>query len=456
MAATKIEAGILLELKRLVLTSNARKHNPEKIASLAKSLKELDQQLEDIIVCPQGEAAGQASPLFDVLAGGGRKEAEESLGWEKARCTILYGLSPYEKLKVMLDENKEREETTPLDEARIYDAMIKADKELNQEKLAPLLGMPRGTLANYLSLLNLPAQVQEIVDRSTILGLAHLLQLCRLKIPEDQITLAQEADQKGLTVKQLKALVDKKVKGSIQAKSPYAALLAQKEKDPYSDSWPTLLDKVMVGGVNKVWCVKFENANWLFKVPSSHISSKEELAQWFGDMARGLRSGAVGEEMAASGPSSPTEALGDDTLRAASPPAPTPKPRVVIVAKRVVVPVPQIKASQYMAGNKLQITWGNLGAGFTYQLLFSRSLDNPKYSPIEEGKTVATPGAVVNVFSYGGQIQKVLAVVQAIDPEGHWSDYSEPVPFNLTSANDNYGVWPLSAGDHALMGARSS
>ena len=107
MPATKIEAGVYIELKRLRLSAIARKHRAEKTASLAKSLKEGGAQIQDIVVCPQDEAAGAASEFFEVLAGVGRKEAEESLGWEKGRCTIMYGLSPYEKLKVTLDENEE-------------------------------------------------------------------------------------------------------------------------------------------------------------------------------------------------------------------------------------------------------------------------------------------------------------------------------------------------------------
>src|ERR1022692_329644 len=47
MPATKIETGVHIELKRLVLTPHARKHRPEKKASLAKSIKELNNPIEE-------------------------------------------------------------------------------------------------------------------------------------------------------------------------------------------------------------------------------------------------------------------------------------------------------------------------------------------------------------------------------------------------------------------------
>jgi len=288
MPATKIETGVQIELKRLILSPTARKHRPEKTVTIAKSLKDLNQQLQDIIVCPQDETAGQASPFFDVLAGGGRKEAEESLGWEKGRCTIMYGLSPYEKLKVMLDENKEREDPSPLDEARIYKAMKESEPALKQEELAERLGISQERLSQYLALTRLPAEVQDFIGRPINLGMEHLMQICRLKTPEDQIAMAQEADQKELTVRELKTLVDQKLKGKTPKYDPWADLKAQQNKDPYVGAWPALLDQVRVSGINGDWNVKFESGSWRFQVRSSHIQKQEDLSQWFLDMGKGL------------------------------------------------------------------------------------------------------------------------------------------------------------------------
>jgi ParB/RepB/Spo0J family partition protein len=255
MPATKIETGVHIELKRLRLTAIARKHRPEKTVSLAKSLKEGRAQIQDIVVCPHDEAAGAASELFDVLAGVGRKEAEESLGWEKGRCTIMYGLSPYEKLKVTLDENEERQPTGPLDDARIYQGMLDTDKGLTQGELAKRQGMSQPRLNDYLSLAKLPQGVREIIRNLINLKLDHLVQICRLKTPEDQIALAKKSDEEEWTVKKLKAAVDGKLRKdpssspavtaapAVPAESAVAAASAATAvpiPDPFSKIWAPL------------------------------------------------------------------------------------------------------------------------------------------------------------------------------------------------------------------------
>jgi len=316
MPATKIETGIHIELKRLRLTANARKHRPEKTASLAKSIKEGGVQLQDIVVCPQDEVAGQASAFFDVLAGGGRKEAEESLGWEKGRCTIMYGLSPYEKLKITLDENEERQATGPLDDARLYKAMLEAEKGMTQGKLSQKLGMEQGTLSQYLSLIKLDPNVQEIIDRSINLGFAHILQICRLQTPEEQIELAKKADQEGWTVKELKAAVDKRLNNDA---SPVAVRSPQRPSappspdgrgaggeattpDPLSEVWSEAKKDVFMrrcgdwgtayGARGQLTIPPSEITpvakGWLFWVEEESQTPRKILAQWFGLLAERL------------------------------------------------------------------------------------------------------------------------------------------------------------------------
>ena len=318
MPATKVETGVYIELKRLRLTAIARKHRAEKTASLAKSLKEGGTQLAEIVVCPHDEAAGAASEYFDVLAGVGRKEAEESLGWEKGRCTIMYGLSPYEKLKTTLDENEERQPTGPLDDARIYNAMMKAGEGITQEKLAERLGIKRSTLADYLSLMSLPAPVQDFVVQTTKLGLAHLLQICRLKTPEAQIELAKKADEEGWTAGKLKAAVNKRLGKDASPPTP----LPQGEggqrpgeapavADPLASLWPTLRDKVS-STCRETWAVAYtpftfthmKEWGWAFGIINKDGVSPRRLAAWLEQLAKGIRE---------SNPPDPEEQASNDT-----------------------------------------------------------------------------------------------------------------------------------------------
>ena len=316
MPATKIETGVYIELKRLRLSAIARKHRPDKTASMAKSLKELGNQIQEIVVCPHDEAAGLASEFFDVLAGVGRKEAEESLGWEKGRCTIMYGLTPFEKLKVTLDENEERQPTGPLDDARIYQGMLDTDKELTQEVLAKRLGMEQGTLSQYLSLLKkLKPEVQEIIDRSINLGLAHILQICRLKTPQDQVEMAKKADEEGWTVEKLKAEVTKRLKAaspglrppSPPGRGPAAVGLPSPPviPDPLAEVWRRLKAELNLA---MEWEVKYgphevgpgiSLTGWFFFMcPARELASDmASLLVWFEKIGQALKALAKPEDL---------------------------------------------------------------------------------------------------------------------------------------------------------------
>jgi ParB/RepB/Spo0J family partition protein len=304
MPATRIETGVWIELSRLKVPPDARKHHPEKIETLAKSIKEDNAQLQDILVCPQDEARGAGSPSFDVLAGVGRKEAAEKIGWEKVRCTVLYGLSPYEKLKVTLDENKEREDISPLDEALIYRSMLQSEPGLKQEELAKRVGMSQPRLNDYLAVSKLDTRVQRFIRNLINLKLDHLVQICRLEKPEDQISIAQEADSKGLTIPQVKALVRGRfrTKGEIRTK----ATSPSDQKDPYAEFWPDIHEKVQAQ-CDESWAVVYttftfrrvKEPGWAFGlVNRDEEVTPQRMAAWLKRLAEEIEKGHLPDPVA--------------------------------------------------------------------------------------------------------------------------------------------------------------
>ncbi len=117
------------------------------------------------------------------------------------------------------------------------------------------------------------------------------------------------------------------------------------------------------------------------------------------------------------------------------------KPRAAVVPMRITVPVPEIQEAAYVSGDRLQLKWADAGKGFTYRILYSKNTDNPSYIEVEDGKTVETAGAVVDIYT--GQKMEVWVVVQAMDPEGHPSEFSQPVPFEVKPWNKEFSVRPL-------------
>ncbi len=305
MPATKIETDVSIELKRLKVGPEARSHRLEKVVSLSQSFKALNQQLQEILVCPRDEAAGQNSEFFDVLAGEGRMQAEESLGWEKGRCTIMYGLSAYEKLKVTLDENEEREPVGPIDTARIYEAMMEAEK-LSQEALAKRLEIAQPTLGNYFSVLKLAKEVPEINDWSLNLEFRQLLQLCRLDNRQDKVELGQKAAEEEWTVSQLTSEVNKRLPGKRRksAKSPKDAPI-----DPCAAAWAKTQGRFELMN-HGIWGVSYgpfgAATQWTFRVMSDSRHPQVELAAWFTAMGQVLAEGLPAEDLEISKRQMPT------------------------------------------------------------------------------------------------------------------------------------------------------
>jgi ParB/RepB/Spo0J family partition protein len=199
--ATDAAQTTWIDLNLIDLPADARTHDPEKLESLTQDMA-AGGQLQEIVVSRNGDR-------YQVLAGVGRTLAARKLGWDKVRCLIKEGLSDFDKARITYAENEEREDADPFYQALQLQKMMKA-KEWSQNRMAQNLGQARRNIQIYMSLFSLDPKVAEVARRlATPIG--QLTELMRLTNLQDQIKLAQECHDKDLSVRQLKALVDKKV-----------------------------------------------------------------------------------------------------------------------------------------------------------------------------------------------------------------------------------------------------
>src|SRR5579872_1946249 len=90
----------------------------------------------------------------------------------------------------------------------------------DQSVLAELVGKHRTLIGKYLTLVNLPPEVQASENQFS-LGLAHWLEIAKLPKAEDQVRLAQECAEKDYSVRELQARVKQLLKPEAeQAKTP--------------------------------------------------------------------------------------------------------------------------------------------------------------------------------------------------------------------------------------------
>ena len=154
---------------------------------------------------------GVLQPLLlrPLLTGGYRIVAGERR-WRAARMAgltevpaIIREMSDAEEMLFALIENLQREDLTPLEEARGYRTLIEA-QDFTQEEVSKAVGKSRPAITNALRLLNLPEDIQGMLERGEITA-GHSRTLLSFKSQEDMRLGAQKAKD-GASVRELEAL----------------------------------------------------------------------------------------------------------------------------------------------------------------------------------------------------------------------------------------------------------
>ena len=116
-----------------------------------------------------------------------------------------------------LIENIQRENLNPIDEALAYRRL--ADEfQLTQEAIAAAVGKDRASVANFMRLLQLPAEVQAEVAAGR-LSMGHARALLTLPAEADQLRLSRDVMTRNLSVRETESLV-KKIAEPAEAAAP--------------------------------------------------------------------------------------------------------------------------------------------------------------------------------------------------------------------------------------------
>src|SRR5438093_13018849 len=152
--------------------------------------------LQPVVVRPApGGARG-----FELIAGERRMRACQALGWEKIPA-VKREVDDRTVLTLALIENLQRDDLSPVDEARGYDRLI-AEFSLAQQDVADAVGRDRSTVANALRLLKLPEAVLAMLHGGD-LTVGHARALLAIEDPRTATTLAREAVAQGLSVREI-------------------------------------------------------------------------------------------------------------------------------------------------------------------------------------------------------------------------------------------------------------
>lgn len=142
-------------------------------------------------------------------------------------------------LEMALAENVAREDLNGIEEAHAYAALVD-EFGLTHERIGELVGRSRVAVTNVLRLLELPDDVQAMVERDEI-SEGHGRTLLGLAGHDERRTLARLIVKKGLTVRQTEAVVRRTVENPVAA-GRSAARPADPVLDDLSDELYGLLE----------------------------------------------------------------------------------------------------------------------------------------------------------------------------------------------------------------------
>ncbi len=147
---------------------------------------------------------------YQIVAGERRYRASRMAGLTEVPV-VIRELDDRETMELALIENLQRENLTPIEEAKGYKTLMDT-YGFTQEQVSSSVGKSRSAVANSLRLLNLPEEIIDLISQGKISG-GHARALLSLENKEKMIEISREIMDKDLSVRQTEKLTQKSKKG---------------------------------------------------------------------------------------------------------------------------------------------------------------------------------------------------------------------------------------------------
>jgi ParB family transcriptional regulator, chromosome partitioning protein len=191
-----------------------RDFDPQALAELSESIK-----LHDII---QPVTVIKINPnKYQLISGERRWRASQMAGLKDIPAYIRTA-DDQQLLEMALLENLQREDLNAIEIGMSYKRLMD-ECDMTQEQVAERMKKDRSTVTNYIRLLKLPPDIQKSV-RDGDISMGHARAIIGLDQVDQQLYVHREIKQKGLSVRQVEALV----KDMLAAERPDKARAAKK------------------------------------------------------------------------------------------------------------------------------------------------------------------------------------------------------------------------------------
>ncbi len=134
---------------------------------------------------------------YQIIAGERRYQAARLAGLQRIPC-IEVDVDARGMLEISLIENLQRRDLTPFEESGAIQQLCDQFRYTHEE-IAKKLGKSRTVITEILSLNRIPDEIQERCRQADIVSKSMLLQIVRLRTPEEMHAMIDKIDSEGMT-----------------------------------------------------------------------------------------------------------------------------------------------------------------------------------------------------------------------------------------------------------------
>ena len=226
-AAASDKNGMLLPIDKVEPNKDQprKEFNEDALEELADSIKQYG-VIEPLVVVKRDN--------YYMIVTGERRWRASRLAGLKEVPVVVKDLTDLEIAEISLIENLQREDLNAIEEALAYKRLIE-EFHMKQDEVAEKVSKSRTVIANSVRLLKLAEKVQQmIIDKMITTG--HARALLGIDNQEEQIKLAEEVYDKGLTVRETEKLVKAaQNKKAAAGKTPAAPAIDSRTEAIYHD-----------------------------------------------------------------------------------------------------------------------------------------------------------------------------------------------------------------------------
>lgn len=172
--------------------------SPQELAELTASLKQ-NGLLQPILVRRKGDG------IYELISGERRWRAAKEAGLETIQA-VIRNCGDEESVVLALIENIQRADLNPMEMAKTYHRMMN-EFGLTQDTIAQRVDCERSSIANIVRLINLPSEIQQLIETNQI-SMGHAKVILGLHEQNEQLRVAKLVVSNVLSVRETEKLVE--------------------------------------------------------------------------------------------------------------------------------------------------------------------------------------------------------------------------------------------------------